>query len=338
MSKKQRATLRDVARSAKVSVATVSRVLNNSELVTTATRTKVNDAVMALGFTPSAAARTLNSGRTRTIGVLIPTLDHAIFAKFLNELEDKCSELGFTLVVSITDSNLDTEVQKAATLLNMGVEGLVVSGKAHGSEFDDLIDRFDVPVVITSYFDDSAKYPTIGYDNAAIAQMALEHLHAAGHRNIAVIHGPASSNDRTEARIDGLRSSNLDVTLTFWETGLDIAGGASTTKKLMDGAIGQTAILCLSDVLALGAFFELQRRNLKIPEDMSLMGFDNLEWGSVSTPPLTTIDLPVSRMATEAAVAICRWADHGTAALHTKLHGEIVSRASTISSDDLLDT
>ena len=327
--KSKRATLRDVARHAHVSVATVSRVLNNSALVTPETRMRVTRAIDALEFVPSAAARSLNTGRSRTIGALVPTLDHAIFARFLDALEDRLSSHGYALIVAVTGGDVEVEERKSHGLLDMGAEGLIVSGRRHAPGFDALVARFKVPTLITSYFDAMAEYPTIGYDNAAIATDALEYLRALGHRSIAVVHGSPDVNDRIATRIAAIAESAGEADVSFAPVSMDVAGGSAAIEMLEARGAMPSAILCLSDVQALGALFELQRRGISVPEDVSLMGFDNLEWSAVSYPGITSIRLPAAEMGAAAGDAIADWLETGTRAEPIALGAEIIVRGST---------
>ena len=327
--KSKRANLRDVARQAQVSVATVSRVLNKSDAVTQATQDRVNQAIEALGFVPSAAARSLNTGSSRTIGALVPTLDHSIFARYLDALEQRLSLHGYALIVAMTGGIPQVEEHKAFGLLDMGVEGLFVSGKTHTSGFDALVQRFGIPTVITSYYDKDARYPTIGYDNAAIAAMAFKYLRGLWHRCVAVIHGPAEVNDRITARIAGIQAMDTQQMATFWQVEMGVAGGANGIKAMAESGPLPSAILCLSDVQALGASFELQRLGVTVPDDISLMGFDDLEWSAVSAPGLTSIQLQAAEMGQRASDAMVGWLTTGIRAQPLMLQAQIVVRGST---------
>lgn len=325
----KRATLRDVARHAKVSVATVSRVLNGAASVSADTRMHVTSAIEALGFVPSAAARTLNSGRSKSIGALVPTLDHSIFARYLDALENRLSQQGYALVVAVTGGAPEVEERKAMGLLDMGVDGLIVSGRTHSAGFDGLVDRFQVPTLITSYYDPAARYPTIGYDNASIAVKALNFLRSLGHASIAVIHGPTEVNDRIEARIGAIDAASAGQSVQFQRVSMDVAGGADAVRRIASDRTRPTALLCLSDVQALGALFELQRHGISVPEQISLMGFDDLEWSAVSMPGITSIKLPAARMGEAAADALVAWLNAERPPKSAALAAEIVVRGST---------
>ncbi|MEO0567086.1 MAG: LacI family DNA-binding transcriptional regulator [Pseudomonadota bacterium] len=305
---KKKANLRDVARVSGVSVTTVSRVINSSTQVSESTREAVEAAMESLHFVPSAAARAVNFGRTYVVGALIPTLDNAVFANFLEALEARLSAHRFSLVVSITDGDPEIEEEKAKALVNIGAEALVVSGVTHSQGFDELISRTRIPTVATSFFDADYRYPTIGYDNAAASKMALEFLLEKGHKQIAVLHGPTDHHDRMRARLSALNSFGH---LHDFETDLTLAGAGKAIDALLSSARQVTAVLCLSDVLALGALFQLQRRKIQVPNEIALMGIDGLTAPASTFPTITTIQLPAKEMGTCAAEAVADWVESG---------------------------
>ncbi|WP_424930716.1 LacI family DNA-binding transcriptional regulator [Amaricoccus tamworthensis] len=304
---KKRANLRDVASKAGVSVATVSRVMNNPDSVAPDTRERVETAMRALHWTPSAAARAINSGRTRFVGALVPTLDSDIFARVLAEMESRLALHRLSLVVATTGGDADIEAQKAQALLDIGAEGLLVSGAAHSPEFRALLERTRLPAVATSWYDPDFLLPTVGYDNRAAANLALGHLADLRHTRIAVLHGPVENNDRTEARLSALRES--DVELSFHQTALSVAGGRDATREVIRATPQPSALLCLSDVLAAGAIYECHHAGIKVPQDMSIIGTDDLPGSSQLHPALTTVHLPVGRMGRIAADAIANWVE-----------------------------
>lgn len=329
VTRKRRATLRDVAQAAEVSVATVSRVLNAPATVSPITRERVEGAIDSLRFMRSPAARAINSGRTRAVAALVPTLDHAIFARFLGAMETRLGELGLSLLVATTGGDPEREERKAWGLVEIGAEGLIVSGVSHSTGLDRLADRHDLPIVATSFFDPASTMPTIGYDNRAVARTALDHLTALGHRRIGVIHGPLEGNDRTQARLDALKASSDRGQLSFHAGDLGVGGGCRATAAALALPDSPTALLCLSDVIALGAMFELQRAGLGIPGDMSVIGIDDLSWSKHSAPGLTSVSLPVSEMGAEAAAALASWIETQERPDHRVLSHRLVPRGST---------
>ncbi|WP_420347835.1 LacI family DNA-binding transcriptional regulator [Pelagibius sp.] len=319
-----------MAKAAGLSVATVSRVLNGSASVRAETRDQVIATMRALGYAPNPAARALATQRTRTIAAVIPTLSHSIFARFLNAVETALADCGYALVIATTNDDPDQELRRVEEVLDMGAEGLILSGATHVPELLDLLDHRQIPTVCTSIFEPRYQLATIGYDNAALGRLALRYLADLGHRRIAVIHGPLENNDRTVRRVKGVkRAARKDLTLTFKETGLDTEGGAAAARAVLAERIRPTAFLCLSDVLALGTLFETQRHGLSVPGDLSVMGFDDLDWAAVCQPPLTTLRLPTARMGWRTAEALVTHLDKGAALPDVRLEATIVERAST---------
>ncbi len=326
---KKRSNLRDVAKAAGVSVATVSRVLNEPRVVRKDTLAKVQAAIAELKFVPSAAARAINSGRTRFVGALIPTLDNAIFARFLAALERNLSENGLSLVVATTESDPELEAAKAKSLVDIGAEGLIVTGATHSQDFHDLIERTMIPTIITSYFDSANPLPTIGYDNASAAQTALRHLADLGHMDIAVVHGPTRDNDRTRERLAGLYAYPFAGRLSTFQTEISHQGGADAAKRIVGLGTKPDAILCLSDVVALGVSLGLQAQKIVVPDQISLVGVDDLPTSAVAVPPLTSVNLPVSLMGERAADALADWITTQRVPKSEKLDTQLVVRQST---------
>lgn len=326
---RKKANLRDVAAAAGVSVATVSRVMNSPEAVSQVTRQKVQGAMDSLRFMPSAAARAISTGRTRFVGALVPTLDNAIFARYLSRLESQLGKHRLSLIVSTTDGVPETEVEKARTLVDIGAEALIVSGVTHDAALYELIDRGEIPAMATSCFDPGFALPTIGYDNAAAALSALTHLSSLGHSRISVIHGPTETNDRTGTRVEALRRQPGGAELMFHLEPLSIEGGCNGVQRVMEARPDTTAILCMSDVQATGALYELQRRGIAVPAQVSLMGIDDLPGSAHTSPGLTTVHLPVSQMGIVAADALSSWLEAQTLPEPVLLESRLVVREST---------
>lgn len=325
---RKRHNVRDVAKLAGVSVATVSRVINNAEIVTERTRTKVENAIEALQFVPSSSARAINSGRTHLVGALVPTLDNAIFARFIDAIEARLNLDGLSLIVGTTNYDPDQELEKTQRLLNIGVEGLIVSGIVRSEAFSPLVKRYRVPVVSTSYFDSGYEFPTVGYDNMLAAKASWDHLVALGHRRIVVLSGPSDTNERTRARLRQLHSASKEQ-LPVVEAPLDYASAAEATLRALEIAPDATALLCLSDVLAQGAMLQLAARGFSIPKDISVIGMDDLPSSASFHPPLTSIHLPVEEMGEEAANAMSGWIETGIDPEPVNLGLKICVRGST---------
>ena len=319
--------LRQLAAETGLSTATISRALNNSDKVTERTRRKVQEAAERLGYSPNAAARALSIRRSRMIGAVIPTLEGSIFARFINAIEDSLAAHGYALVIATTGSDPEIEQKRALEMLRMGAEGLIVSGLQHQDELLRYIKSRGIPTVATSIFANRGALPSIGYDNRALGRMAAEYLAGLGHRRIGLVHGPVGDNDRTRLRIAGVLDRIEDAVTA--EVPLTVSGGVEATRKLLAGERPPSAILCLSDVLALGVLFEAPRLGASIPQDLSVMGFDDLDWAASANPPLTTIALPVDEMGRQSANAIVERLEHDKPIRGRRLDGLIVEREST---------
>ncbi|MCG8650590.1 MAG: LacI family transcriptional regulator [Pirellulales bacterium] len=327
----RRPGVRSLAKATGLSVATISRVLNNSDAVTEATRERVLNAMRDAGYVPNPAARALATNRTRTIGAVVPTVAHSIFARFLNAIEIELAMHGYALVIATTDNDLEVETRRAKELLNLGAEGLILSGADHQEHLLSLVAAANIPTVCTSIHRAGDGLPSIGYNNARIAYSAIQYLSGLGHSKIAVLHGPEAGNDRTQLRLAGVHRAarKFGATIELHPTTLDADGGTDAAREMFDGVIDASAVLCLSDIIALGVLFEANRRGIRIPQDVSLMGFDDLDWAAISSPPLTTIRLPTGRMGQKVALALVRYLDDKTPIKSVRLDAKIVERGST---------
>ena len=320
--------LRRLAAETGLSIATISRALNNSEKVREATRNRVHEAAERLGYSPNAAARALTTRRSRTIGAVIPTLESSIFAKFISAIEEQLAADGYALVIATTNNDAEIEEKRALELVSMGAEGLIVSGLRHQPGLIRYIRSRDIPAIATSIFSSRGQLPSIGYDSRLLGRMAAQYLVGQGHRNIAVIHGPLHNNDRTRLRLEGVNS--IVENARALEVPLTVGGGVDATRVMMQCDKPPSALLCLSDVLALGTLFEAPRLGFKIPRDVSVMGFDDLDWAASANPPLTTIALPVAEMGRQSARAIVDNLERQQPIRGKRLEGQIVERKSVL--------
>ncbi|MEM9147307.1 MAG: LacI family DNA-binding transcriptional regulator [Pseudomonadota bacterium] len=319
--------IRDIARETGLSIATVSRAINGVSTVGKENRERVLRACQELDYLPNPAARALSTRKSKTIASIIPTIENSVYAKFLAAIEKSLSDHGYSLVISVSSNEGEEEITSARKLLGMGADAFILSGAAHAQSLLDLLQRRNVPHVFTSVWEAESTTPVIGYDNARISERALHYLHSKGHECIAIVHGPTLGNDRVSARIAGAHRATLNgPSIVFYETPLTVAGGKSAVPNILDSAA--TAVLCFSDVIALGVYFALMEHNLSVPDDMSVMGFDNLDWSRDATPPLTTIDLPAGRMGERVANQLVDYLENGTAIASEVLAANIIERAS----------
>jgi LacI family transcriptional regulator len=330
----RRSGVRDVARAAGVSVATVSRALNAPEQVKPLLRARVSAAVEKLRYVPHAGARALASARTWRIGALIPTIDNSIFAPVVMSMQRQFAVAGYALVMSVTEFDQSTEEQELKSLLASGLDGVVLTGaKRAASVYADL-ERMRIPYVLTSIYLPNAPHTTIGYDNENGGRLLARHLLQLGHSEIGMIAGPCAVNDRA-----ALRKAGVQAEMARHRTALPEQRLIDRPFSLEDGRIGfrhlmandptLTAVICGNDVLALGALFEAQAMGLQCPHDVSIVGFDGLELGRHTMPGLTTVDVHSASMGTRTAeTLLARIAGRETPRA-TRIDIDLVVRGST---------
>ncbi len=318
-----------MARLTGLSTATVSRVMNGNPKVNPKMRAEVLKAAKQLNYVPNPAARALTTRKSKTVAAVIPTIEHSVYAKFIAAIENTLRQHGYTLVLAVSNADLAQELAAAEQLVAMGAEAFILSGAEHSQDLMELLERRGMPVLLTSIYDETSEVPTIGYDNTALASSAINYLQSCGHRNIAVAHGPIHESDRTVARCEGVKMAmSRNEQTPFVEVTLSVDGGREAAKRILQMTPRPTAILCLSDVLALGVMFQSQSVGLTIPDDISIMGFDNLDWSKDSHPSLTTIDLPASKMGEAAAQLVVDQLENGTPLKSALLPAEILVRNS----------
>jgi LacI family transcriptional regulator len=330
-----RVRVTDVARLAECAPATVSRVLNNPEKVSPDKRARVESAMQELGYFRNHAARALRSQRSNMVGVLIPTLDYALYARMVGAANAAFSEAGISTLIATYNYDLDAEVREARLLLERGAEALVLVGYNHRPKLLEMLDQFGVPCVCTYVSNPRGSHPTVGFDNATAAAKLAQHLVHLGHRYIGVISGLTKDNDRTTERLEGIRTELLRHSIELpkamvVESRYSIHDGRKACALLLSRNDPKpTAIICGNDILALGALGECQARGLKVPDDISVVGFDNLEFSMHSNPPLTTIDVPAEEMGTSAASYILGNLSGEAVSLHNPVEVELILRESS---------
>lgn len=329
------ATIRDVARAAQVSVATVSRVFNRPDRVTPALRARVLEAAERLGYLADGAARALASRRSRVIGAIVPTLDNPVFASCIDALQQRLDEHGFALLVASAGYDAAREVREVRLLLERGIDGLMLVGADHPKAVWALLARRrSVPAVVTWTAAPSAPVPAVGFDNRAAARRLVEHLLELGHRRIAMIAGPTAGNDRAAARVEGVRAGLAAAGITLGpplltERPYTVPDGHAAALALLSLPNPPTAIVCGNDHLALGALAGARAMGLDVPRDLSITGFDDLDFAAYAHPPLTTVRVPAAEMGRRAADHLVAAATGAAPPADAVLEAPVMLRAST---------
>lgn len=327
-------TIRDVAERAKVSISTVSRVLNDTCNVHEDKRIRVLEAAAELGYTPNPAAQSLHSMKTGAIGILLPYVSGEFFAELLNGIDAAAQEGGRLLLIS-TSHNSEDELEAALRGMYRRVDGILVMAPV--TTADAVLKRapHDIPVVFMNTRTERSDIPLITFDNYSGMRSMTEHLIARGHTRIGFITGPATAFDAQE-RFRGYREALKAAGIAFSED-LVVDGqytqraGYDGTKHLLRLETRPTAIMTSNDDAALGAMSALREAQLRIPEDVALCGFDDIPSAAFTVPSLTTVHVPVRELGKQSVELLEAAIDTGLKASQAsfKLPLELRLRGST---------
>jgi DNA-binding LacI/PurR family transcriptional regulator len=290
-------TIRDVARAAGVSPATVSRVLNASgHPVREATRHRVLEAVRRLEYYPNRLARGLLRRETAVVGLLVPDVSNPYYASILRGVEDVAHQHGLVVVLCNTDRDAAKQRHYLRTLLEHRVDGLVVAGGTLTAEELRMVDR-RVPVVAVGRH--PAPVVSVRVDNVEAARQACRHLLELGHTSIGLLAGPRSSltaRDRAQGYALALREAGVEPEGPWVSWSEFTAQGGYRAARDVLSADGLTALVASNDQMALGALRALWELGLRVPEDVSVVGFDDTPAAAVAVPALTTVAIPTYEM------------------------------------------
>jgi LacI family transcriptional regulator len=330
-----RATIREIAELAGVSIATVSRVVNGREDVSPETRELVQRVVRERGYTANRNARGLSAGKTGLIGATVPMLHHAYFSYILAGAAEGLYEQDMRLVLSPTMHEHHREVSLLERLMHGTTDGAVIILPEESSdELELLLNHGYRFVVIDPLLPLNERIPAVSAAHAAGADQAMKHLLSLGHTRIAAITGPRgwkATDDRRRGYYAALAAAGImpDPELEV-ESNFEIGGGVVAAEKLLDVAEPPTAIFCFNDNMAIGAMQTARARGVRIPEDLSIVGFDDLQEAEIVTPALTTIRQPLAEMGRIAVSLLMRLLDNQRLeALHVELGTRLVVRDST---------
>ncbi len=286
--------LKQVAALAGVSSATVSRALAMPHKLRPETLKRVQAAIQQLDYEPFAPARVLRSGRTRTIGVIAPTLMNELYAKAVDTLESELVRLGYTVLLTCHRNNIEYEAHLARALCQRGIDGLAIIGAHHHPNLFTVIRRQKTPYVLMWAIDREKIHPTVGYDNHLAMRRVTEHLINLGHRRFGVLTGPLDVQKLSEIRLAGVRSALMEhgmnlaseqIVVTPYEPDAVRKG----TQQLLQRNPAPTALICHNDFIAACAIAECRDAGISIPEQLSVTGFGDWELARLISPALTTV-------------------------------------------------
>ncbi|GGE69197.1 MAG TPA: LacI family transcriptional regulator [Paenalcaligenes hominis] len=285
--------IQKVAQAAGVSVATVSRTFNFPDKVSATTRAKVEAAAARLQYVPNASARSLRTQNTRTIGVLLPTLNNPVFTECLQGIAETAAERGFSIMPFTTAYTLDQELEAVKKLLGFGVEGviLVVSDPKHSPALE-LLQSTNIPYVLAYNWDPD--HPCVSVNNQLAFSEIVAFLADLGHQHIAMVSGQRHASDRAQQRyegfVKGIEQARLPllplIEVPFIDNAVEAIAQALQKERTA------TALVCSNDLMAIRAIRAAHLCGYQVPRDMSVTGFDGVRLGQDLTPSLTSIAQP----------------------------------------------
>jgi len=291
--------LEDVARRAKVSTATVSRVLNGVDVVQPGTRARVMKAVAELKYHPNLHARSLAGGRSKTIGVIVSNLENPFFFDVYRSLEIDCRNNGYEIFVANTDYRSEQLLASIRLMIGRRVAGLaVIVSEMESALIQELTDS-QIPAVFYDVGPSTPNITNIRVNYRSGVERVVEYLCSLGHRAFAFVgHHTALGpiNERYRAVRDALGRLSPDAELREITGSDSLEGGRQAARGLLSSGYAPTAIVCVNDFMAAGVLRELRECGLRVPEDVSVSGFDNIVLSEFCYPPLTTVHIPRDRI------------------------------------------
>ena len=331
-------TIKDIAKAAGVSHTTVSRALHDHPAISANTVERIKQLAEELGYVPSAAARGLKTNRSHVVGVIVRRIDDPFFAEVLHGIEDVLHQAEYSLFLTASYREPERERQIMQAMGERRVDGALIVSTLISPERLNQLDRFRVPfVLINNQSMDEPDTHSVYHDDAFGGQEIVQHLFDLGHRRIAYLRnerGGRPDTRRQQGYENKLEALGLSVRSDYICSGSNGTpeGGEQGMQRLLALTEPPTAVICFNDMMAVGAIRATQQAGLRVPEDVSITGFDNVELAAYITPPLTTFHQPKYELGREAAKMMLNALTQDVESDVPQalvLRGELIVRAST---------
>lgn len=295
----------DVAKRAGVSTATVSRIINNLSGFSDETKIRVEKAIKDLGYKPNAVARGLAGGRTHTIGVLLPSLSSRYSSQLIHGIETEAHKRGYSVIICNTDRNGERTLEYLRILSEKRVDGILFASEWVKEEYGAYLEELSIPIVLISTYSEKFNLPFVRVDDRQAAYSSVKYLLERGHRRIGFITGrpedPIAGAPRIEGYKNAVEEFGLDYNEEFLVYGdFHFQSGIDGMTELWRRNLDITAVFASSDEMALGALTFLHGEGIRIPEQVSVMGYDDTLDAVMAVPSLTTLHQPIEEMGTRA--------------------------------------
>ncbi|MEO0975032.1 MAG: LacI family DNA-binding transcriptional regulator, partial [Pseudomonadota bacterium] len=297
-----------------VSIATVSRCINTPEKVTDKTRIKVQDAILQTGYSPNTLAQNFRRGRTNIVMVVLPSIGDPFFTAVMRGIRSAARAKGYGVLIEETQLNTMTADELGAMVVSNQTDGIILlaSMSPFGTQVLSAKSNQRLPIVIgcETVSPELAEFPSVHIDNVAAAKDVTNYLISLGHRKIAMICGQESSlltKDREYGYRAAMKHAGIAIEDGWLANGeLSIGGARRATRVLLNHREPPTAIFCANDEMALGCLHEVKAAGLRVPEQLSIVGFDDIRYAEISDPPLTTINQPAEEIGERVMYRLCR--------------------------------
>ncbi|MBU3111624.1 LacI family DNA-binding transcriptional regulator [Clostridium lacusfryxellense] len=295
------ASIKDVAREAGVSIATVSRVLNDIDVVNEDTKKKVKDAIKKLSYRPNIVARSLKTQKSSTIGIIIPDISNQFYPEIVRGCEDVANIYNYNIMLCNSDLDLDKEMESLRILKEKMIDGVIYMSNSIEQNVISLIKELEMPVVLVETTDADGIFPSVTIDNVAAAADAVKYLINKGNKNIAYVGTSIEKVNALSKRYTGYLSALDEMGIELNKDLIYIGGvkpkdGYIGINSILDTGAKVDAVFCASDEIAMCVINALRDRNIQVPGDVDVMGFNDIYSASVFYPKLTTIAQPMYDM------------------------------------------
>lgn len=328
------ATIQEVAREAGVSVATVSRVMNKNATVSEKTRQKVERAIKELQYEPNMLGRNLRCSESRMLMVLVPSISNPFYSRIVQGIEDVARKNQYNILLCTTDSDVEREKVYLDMLKHRISDGIISMDPAVDLSYLKGLDK-QYPIIQCCEYSEDEAIPYVTINNTLAAYKAVKHLITMGHKQIAMINSDETflyARQRKQGYLKALAEFNLPVREEWMiHTDLGFESGQRAARSFLSLTEKPSAIFAVSDTLAIGALKTLKEEGISVPQEMAVVGFDNIQFASMMNPSLTTVAQPMYEMGCEAArMLIKRITEPDEAVESIILNHELIIRESTM--------
>jgi len=327
-----KARMEDVAKKAGVSTATVSHVINETRFVAEDTKNKVVEAMKVLDYHPNSAARLLRSKESKIIGFLVPDISNTFFTRIAREIEVILSKKGYNLIVSNSDERIEKEKEQLKVYQSQLIDGLIMAPSANDHSYLEEKSE-DYPIVFIDRKPNGFNQgDCVLVDNEKGSYQAIEHLIKKGHKKIGIITGLpglTTTNERLNGYKKALKDYNIEVDENLIKIGdSKFDSGYKLTEELIN-LTDITALFVTNNLMTVGAMNFLKEKNIEIPEEIAIIGYDNYEWATITDPPLSVVKQPINEIGIKAAELILnRISEKKNNFEDVRLENELIIRSS----------